>query len=59
LIPILFSLTSTNNTPLSTLTSPENVAVVKVVGVILALPSKLTPPIVLAVVKVAAEPVVF
>jgi hypothetical protein len=26
---------------------------------ILALPSKLTPPIVLAVVKVAAEPVVF
>ena len=39
-------------------TTPEKDAVAKVVGVILAEPSKLTPPIVLAVVKVAAEPVV-
>ena len=39
-------------------TTPEKDAVAKVVGVISAEPSKLTPPIFLAVVKVAAEPVV-
>ena len=54
MIPILFSLTSTNSTPLSTLTSPENVAAAKVVGVMLAEPSKLTPPIVLAFAKAVA-----
>ena len=59
LIPILFVLTSANNNPLSIFTSSENVAAAKVVGTMLAEPSKLTPPIVLAVVSVAAEPVVF
>ena len=56
--PILFSLTSTNKTPLSTFTSPEKVALVKVVGVMSAVPSKDTPPIFLAVanaVDVAAK----
>ena len=36
-------------------TAPENEAVAKVVGVIFALPSKLTPPMVLAVANVVAS----
>ena len=54
MIPTLLVLTSANKTPLSTLTSPENVAAAKVVGVMLAEPSKLTPPIVLAFAKAVA-----
>jgi len=55
-MPTRLALTSTNRVSVSNATSPLNDAAPNVVGVIFSLPLKETPPMVLAVVSVAAEP---